>query len=58
MGILYTSLAVDYRSQGADTPRKKVARSSGVCMTHSEEPRAVFNWLPNETDYSFGDFMS
>ncbi len=38
MGISYTFLVVDCRFQGAGTPRKKVAMSSCVCMTHSEEP--------------------
>ena len=32
---------MDYRFQGAGTPRKRVARLSRVCMTHSEEPRVV-----------------
>ncbi len=62
--ISYYSLAVDYRFQGAGTPRKKVARPSRVCMTprmtHSEESRAAESGLrlPNKTEYSFGDFMA
>ncbi len=39
--IVPQSLAGDYRFQGAGTPRKKVARPSRVCRTHSEEPRAA-----------------
>ncbi len=33
---------------------------SHVCMTHPEEPRAAESGLrlPNETEYSFGDFMA
>ncbi len=59
-GISYHSLAVDYRFQRACTPRKRVARPSRVCMTHSDEPRAAESGLqlPNETEYSFGDFMT
>ncbi len=37
----YHSLTGDYRFQGAGTPRKNMARSSHVCVTHSEEPRAA-----------------
>ncbi len=53
----YTSMAVDYRFQGAGTLRKDVAMSSHVGMTHSEEPRTAESGLrlPHETEYSFGD---
>ncbi len=44
----------------AGTPRKKVTRSSYICMTHSEEPRVAEGGLhlPNETDYSCGNFVA
>ncbi len=42
VGLSYTSPAVDYRFHRVGTPRKKVARSSHICMPRSEEPRAVF----------------
>ncbi len=47
-------------SRISHTQEKKVAGSSRVCMTHSEEPRAAESGLrlPNETEYSFGDFMA
>ncbi len=60
MGISYHSLAVDYRFQGAGTPRKNVAMSSRVCMSHTEEPGTAKSGPrpPNEAEYSFGDFMT
>ncbi len=50
VGKRCTSLSVDSR-----TPRKKGTRSSRICMTHSEEPRAAESGLrlPNEIDYLF-----
>ncbi len=45
IGISYTSPAENYRFQGAGTPRKNVAMSSRVCMTHSEGPRTAESGL-------------
>ncbi len=39
----------------AGTPRKTVTRLTRICMARYQELRTV--WLPNETDYSFSDFV-
>ncbi len=41
-------------------PGKKLTSSPRICITHSEEPRVAESdlRLPNETDYSFGDFVA
>ena len=60
VGISSTSLAMDYHFQRAGIPKKNMPMSSRICMTYSEEPRTADNGLrlPNETEYSFADFMT
>ena len=59
LGKSWIYLAVNYRFGRSRYTLGKVIRSSGICMTQSEEPRAVKSGLrlPNETDYSFAEFV-
>ena len=51
LGKPSTSLAVDYRFERSMHTQEKVTSSPRICMTHSEEMRAVFGSRMKVTIY-------